>query len=106
MDHNMTMNSESLAPFVINLPYGQYSREAFEKAFEQDDQVLVEEEITGREFTIGVFRKGDEIIALPMTEVKSLNYFFDFEAKYAFYIGNSLIKFQDRKALVAPYHFG
>ena len=35
MDHNMTMNSESLAPFVINLPYGQYSREAFEKAFDE-----------------------------------------------------------------------
>jgi len=30
----------------------------------------------------------------------------DFEAKYAFYIGCSLIKFQDRKAVVAPYHFG
>jgi hypothetical protein len=30
----------------------------------------------------------------------------DFEAKYAFYIGHSLIKFQDRKAVVAPYHFG
>ena len=55
---------------------------AFDKAFEQDDQVLVEEEIAGREFTIGVFRKDGEIIALPMTEVKSLNYFFDFEAKY------------------------
>jgi len=26
----------------------------------------------------------------------------DFEAKYAFYIGHSLIKFQDRKAVVAP----
>ena len=35
MDHNMIMNSESLAPFVINLPYGQYSREAFEKAFDE-----------------------------------------------------------------------
>lgn len=30
----------------------------------------------------------------------------DFEAKYAFYIGDSLKKFQDRKAVVAPYHFG
>ena len=30
----------------------------------------------------------------------------DFEAKYAFYIRHSLIKFQDRKAVVAPYHFG
>ena len=30
----------------------------------------------------------------------------DFEAKYTFYIGHSLIKFQDRKAVVAPYYFG
>ncbi len=55
---------------------------AVEKALAEDDQVLIEEEIKGREFTIGVFRKEGEIIALPMTEVKSLNYFFDFEAKY------------------------
>src|SRR4051794_3349536 len=29
---------------------------AIEKAFKEDDQVLVEEMITGREFTVGVFR--------------------------------------------------
>jgi D-alanine-D-alanine ligase len=56
--------------------------QAIEKAFKEDDQVLVEEMITGREFTIGVFKKDNEIIALPMTEVISQNYFFDFEAKY------------------------
>ena len=55
---------------------------AIAKAFKEDDQVLVEEMIQGREFTIGVFRKGNEIITLPMTEVISQNYFFDFEAKY------------------------
>ena len=55
---------------------------AIAKAFKEDDQVLVEEMITGREFTIGVYRKGNEIITLPMTEVISQNYFFDFEAKY------------------------
>jgi D-alanine-D-alanine ligase len=40
--------------------------------------------IEGREFTIGVFRSGGEIIALPMTEVKAHDDkdFFDFEAKY------------------------
>jgi D-alanine-D-alanine ligase len=55
---------------------------AIEKAFREDNQVLVEEFITGREFTIGVFRNKDEIITLPITEVKSKREFFDFEAKY------------------------
>ena len=55
---------------------------AIEKAFREDDQVLVEEFIAGREFTIGVFRSKGEIITLPFTEVKSKKEFFDFEAKY------------------------
>ena len=37
---------------------------AIEKAFKEDDQVLVEEFIEGREFTIGVFKSKGEIIAL------------------------------------------
>jgi len=55
---------------------------AIEKAFREDSQVLVEEFIAGREFTIGVFRSRGEIITLPFTEVKSKREFFDFEAKY------------------------
>ncbi|HXO77308.1 MAG TPA: D-alanine--D-alanine ligase [Puia sp.] len=55
---------------------------AIEKAFREDDQVLIEEFIAGREFTIGVFRSKGEIITLPFTEVKSKREFFDFEAKY------------------------
>jgi D-alanine-D-alanine ligase len=55
---------------------------AIEKAFREDSQVLVEEFIAGREFTIGVFRSKGEIITLPFTEVKSKREFFDFEAKY------------------------
>jgi D-alanine-D-alanine ligase len=55
---------------------------AIEKAFKEDDQVLVEEMIQGREFTIGVFRSGEEITVLPITEVVAHNDFFDFEAKY------------------------
>src|SRR5882757_3767903 len=55
---------------------------AIEKAFKEDDQVLIEEFIAGREFTIGVFRSKGEVIALPFTEVKSKKEFFDFEAKY------------------------
>ncbi|MFZ9687527.1 MAG: D-alanine--D-alanine ligase [Chitinophagaceae bacterium] len=56
--------------------------EAMLKAFNEDDQVLVEEFILGREFTIGVFKSNEKIITLPFTEVMSQNDFFDFEAKY------------------------
>ena len=52
------------------------------KAFREDDQVLVEEFISGREFTIGVFKSKGNIITLPITEIVSKNEFFDFEAKY------------------------
>jgi D-alanine-D-alanine ligase len=55
---------------------------AIDKAFREDDQVLIEEFIEGREFTIGVFRKKSEIITLPITEVISKKDFFDYEAKY------------------------
>ena len=55
---------------------------ALEKAFKEDDQILVEEFIAGREFTIGVFRSTRGIITLPITEVKSKKDFFDYEAKY------------------------
>lgn len=55
---------------------------ALQKAFKEDDQVLVEEFIKGREFTIGVFRSKGNIIALPMTEIIPKNEFFDYQAKY------------------------
>ena len=57
---------------------------AIEKAFKEDDQVLVEEVIKGREFTAGVFKTKGNIIVLPLTEVKAHadKAFFDFEAKY------------------------
>jgi len=55
---------------------------AIEKAFKEDDQVLIEEFISGREFTVGVFKSIDGIIVLPITEVRSKKEFFDYEAKY------------------------
>ncbi len=55
---------------------------AIAKAFLEDDQVLIEEMIVGREFTVGVFKSNETIIVLPITEVKSKKDFFDFEAKY------------------------
>ena len=55
---------------------------AIEKAFAVDSQVLVEEMIVGREFTVGVFKTKGEIIVLPITEIITHNEFFDYEAKY------------------------
>jgi D-alanine-D-alanine ligase len=55
---------------------------AIEKAFKEDDQILIEEFISGREFTIGVFKSKGKITVLPITEIKTNNTFFDFEAKY------------------------
>lgn len=55
---------------------------AIEKAFGEDDQVLIEEFIEGRELTIGVYKVDGKLTALPATEILSQNEFFDYEAKY------------------------
>jgi len=55
---------------------------ALEKAFKEDTQVLVEAFISGREFTIGVFKTKGALQVLPITEIETSNEFFDFEAKY------------------------
>lgn len=55
---------------------------AIHKAFAEDSQVLVEQMISGREFTIGVYKAKDGIETLPITEVIAENEFFDYEAKY------------------------
>ena len=56
--------------------------DALQKAFDEDQQVLVEEFVEGREFSIGVFKNNKGIQVLPATEVIPSNDFFDFEAKY------------------------
>ncbi len=55
---------------------------AIDKAFKEDDQVLIEEFISGREFTVGVVKLDGKIVVLPATEVETAKEFFDFEAKY------------------------
>lgn len=55
---------------------------ALDKAFREDTQVLVEEFIQGREFSVGVYNGKNGITVLPATEVIPSNDFFDFEAKY------------------------
>jgi D-alanine-D-alanine ligase len=55
---------------------------ALQKAWAEDNQILIEECIVGREFTIGVFKQQGKITVLPITEIITQNEFFDFEAKY------------------------
>jgi D-alanine-D-alanine ligase len=55
---------------------------ALDAAYACDNQVMAEEFVGGREFSIGVYHNGAELIALPVTEIISENDFFDYEAKY------------------------
>ncbi|QDH78078.1 D-alanine--D-alanine ligase [Echinicola soli] len=57
-------------------------QEALDKAFAEDNQVLIEEFVSGREFSIGMYKVDDDVIVLPATEIVSSKEFFDFEAKY------------------------
>src|SRR5690606_25281714 len=52
--------------------------EALEKAFAEDIQVLVEEFVSGREFSIGSYKAKGKITVLPATEIVSSKEFFDF----------------------------
>lgn len=61
-------------------------QEALDKAYDAENtgsEVLVEEFVSGREFSQGIFKNSKgELIVLPATEVKTTREFFDFEAKY------------------------
>ncbi|MFZ4521923.1 MAG: D-alanine--D-alanine ligase [Bacteroidales bacterium] len=52
------------------------------KAFSVDDEILIEEFISGRELTCGVIRSGGKTIAFPVTEIIPKKEYFDYEAKY------------------------
>jgi len=55
---------------------------AIEEAFKEDTQVIIEEFISGREITCGVFKSSSETILFPPTEIITTREFFDYEAKY------------------------
>lgn len=55
---------------------------AISKAFAEDDEVLIQQFIKGREMACGVFTLKGEVFVLPVTEVISKNDFFDYQAKY------------------------
>lgn len=61
-------------------------RKALDDAYDAENtgqQVLVEEFVTGREFSQGIYRDSKGVLqVLPATEVRTTREFFDFEAKY------------------------
>ena len=59
-----------------------YLQAAIDSAFEEAKEVIIESFIQGREVTCGCYRVGEEISALPLTEVVTANDFFDYDAKY------------------------
>lgn len=55
---------------------------AIEAAFAQDNEILIEECITGREIGCGILVTKDREYVFPETEIVPKNDFFDYEAKY------------------------
>ncbi len=66
---SMVKDSEQLLP-------------AIEKAYAEDDEIIIESYLKGTEVSVGVIKYQNETIVLPMTEIVSENDFFDYEAKY------------------------
>ena len=56
--------------------------EAIEKAYAEDDEIIIESYLKGTEVSVGVIKYKNETIVLPITEIVSENEFFDYEAKY------------------------
>lgn len=56
--------------------------QAIEKAFEVDDEILIESFLEGTEVSVGVITYKGEVKVLPITEIVPHNDFFDYEAKY------------------------
>ncbi len=55
---------------------------AIEKAYKEDNEIIIESYLKGTEVSVGVINYKGETVVLPITEIVSDNEFFDFEAKY------------------------
>ena len=66
---SMVKDSEQLLP-------------AIQKAYAEDDEIIIESYLKGTEVSVGVIKYQNETIVLPITEIVTENDFFDYEAKY------------------------
>ena len=58
------------------------TKAALNKALKEDNEILIESYLSGREVTVGVYKFNGKIEVLPITEIISDNDFFDYKAKY------------------------
>jgi D-alanine-D-alanine ligase len=69
-------------------------KEAIIKAFKEDDELLAEEFIKGREITCGVMRYNHKLLLLPVTEIISKKEYFDYDAKYTPNLSDEIVPAQ------------
>ena len=55
---------------------------AIQYALTEDNIILIEKMVSGREISCGAYSLGGEVFTLPPTEIVTTREFFDFEAKY------------------------
>jgi D-alanine-D-alanine ligase len=67
---------------VTKVTEAKQLKDAVALALQHGSEALLESMLAGVEVTCGVYGKGKQIAALPVTEIVSENDFFDFEAKY------------------------
>ena len=69
-------NKKELDKFIKNI-------EIFKKNLFQHSKLLIEEFISGKELTVSTIKFSKKIHSLAVTEIKSKNKFFDYQAKYS-----------------------
>ena len=67
---------------VSKVKFKKQLKKALDTAFNHSNEVIIEKALSGIEIGSGIFFDGNKIIALPLTEIKTKNDFFDFAAKY------------------------
>ncbi len=55
---------------------------AIDKAFLEDDEIIIESFLNGKEVSVGVITFKGKTMVLPLTEIVTDNDYFDYEAKY------------------------
>ena len=75
--------NQSGSSFGISKVYSPKElKPALNKALKEDNEILIESYLSGREVTVGVYKLNGKIEVLPITEIISENDFFDYKAKY------------------------
>jgi D-alanine-D-alanine ligase len=75
--------NRSGSSFGISKVYSEENlEEAIMKACKEDEEILIESFLDGKEVSVSVIEYKGKIEVLPITEIVSENDFFDYEAKY------------------------